>query len=74
MAKKQVTEDVEKVETASVSRAVAEKALEDDRKKRVETCKAELEKILEKTRCTIDVAVVLRKGTVEPQINILAID
>lgn len=54
--------------TATEARAI----LESEAQKRVEACQAEVQKVLDKYQCVIDVAVILRAGQVIPQVQIVA--
>lgn len=54
--------------TASQARAI----LEQEAQARVIECQAEVQKVLDKYQCTLDVAVLLRAGQVIPQVQIVA--
>lgn len=46
--------------------------LETEAKTRVTECQAEVQKVLDKYKCVIDVSVLLRAGQVIPQVQIVA--
>ena len=54
--------------TATAARAI----LETEAQERVEACQAELQKVLDKYQCVIDVGVFLKAGQVIPQVQIVA--
>lgn len=46
--------------------------LETEAKERVAACQAEIQKVLDKYQCAIDVAIILKAGQVIPQVQIVA--
>lgn len=54
--------------TATAARAI----LETEAQSRVAECQAEIQKVLDKYQCVIDVAVILKAGQVIPQVQIVS--
>lgn len=54
--------------TASQAKAI----LQQEAQQRVEACQAEIQTILDKYQCTIDVVVILRANQVIPQVQIIS--
>lgn len=52
--------------------AEARAILETEAKERVTECQAEIEKVLDKYRCSLDVVVILKADRVIPQVQIVA--
>lgn len=50
----------------------ARQAIEKDKQKRQEECREALNELLQKHNCRLDIAVILKKGYVEPVVNIIA--
>lgn len=48
--------------------------LKRDREQRIVKCQMAIEAALQEHRCRLDVVVVLRAGSVEPQVRIVAVD
>lgn len=46
--------------------------LQKEREERVKTCQDEIQAVLDKHHCTLDVSVVLRVGQVIPQVQVIA--
>jgi hypothetical protein len=54
--------------------AKARAELDEERKARSEACKREIAACLERHRCRLDVAVILREGSVSPAVNVVPVD
>lgn len=52
--------------------AEARAILESDTQKRVEACQAEVQKVLDKYQCALDVMVILKANQVIPQVQIVS--
>ncbi len=52
--------------------AAARELLQAEQKGRVDACQAELQAVLDKYRCRLDISVILRAGQVIPQVQVVA--
>ena len=69
-----IDQNVETTDNGSITVEEAHAILADQRQKRVDSCRDEIQAALEKYRCAIEPYVVIRRGAVMPQIEIVAND
>ncbi len=62
----------EKVEQEPTGEQAALKVLEDARRQRIDLCGKEVAAVLERYNCTIDVAMIIKAGSITPQISIIS--
>lgn len=60
--------------TQPITPETAREAIEQERRERIQRCSTELEEVLQRHRCQLDVSVLLRDGQVIPQVNVIAED
>ena len=58
-------------DNGQLSTLEAREVLAQEQQQRVDACRAELEQLLDRHRCRLDVAVVLRANSVTPQLQIV---
>ena len=57
-----------------VSTQQALEILQKEQKERIANCSKEVNAILEKYKCTFDVSMTIRQGSINPQINLIALN
>ena len=65
---------IETADNGNITVEEAQAIIAAERQKRVEQCRDEIQAALEKYRCAIEPYVVIRRGAVMPQIEIVAND
>lgn len=65
-------EKVKEPTNGTLTPTEAKAILQQEAQQRVEACQAEVQKVLDKYQCAIDVAILLRAGQVIPQVQIVA--